>query len=382
MSRLLRATVGHAPAPSPTSSRGPNGTHWPAHTPAYDTPHTHTASTFQQVESIVQSLQSNPDPGTVVIQMAAGYTYTGGTLTLTGGNSEWPQNILVRPPLGQRQSVGIGGQIRNQMHGVTFAGMYLSSLYRLEKAERSAACRFYLPASGAIYMDGSVDSGMYEIYAPIMGTNQSDRALSRALSNGPSNPGGWHNVNCVWEGCWLTGHFIDVHYVPLSNKPHQDTLQTLQVTNPADGVTYDVFGLTIRDSILFSASDKAVQGHGTMQDLRIENSLVWGAQSTWALASVNPDFEPPSTGGIDGTGYTYLSNNAAWTGLGTGAVIEDSDFVGTVSAGFPATFRRCNIKSMSNPSQGGVHTLEDTVVDSDFNLPYPTEPNLDDIWGT
>lgn len=82
-----------------SGTRGPDGVRRPPGTGAYDRPATATATA-----ATLQTAINNATSG-AVIELTTDLT---GTVTLTGpvGASTWAENVLVRPPLGQRRSCG------------------------------------------------------------------------------------------------------------------------------------------------------------------------------------------------------------------------------------------------------------------------------------
>lgn len=340
--------------PAPSGGRGPDGTHWPANTPAYETPHTHTA-TWATLSSVLGTCDAGD-----VVQI----TGTQDTLNrqITGGSTGWATNVLVRPPLGQRASAIIGTTTYLATQHVTFAGLRVNSLLRMQDADRSFVAFTEVATNGTVYMDCSRNSGLYELITDGYGTAQSDRMLSRAFSVGGTPT---DSENCEIVGVYIHGRWLDADSVGDPNKPHMDTLQTL-AQNGAH-----IYGLTIRDSVLLTSADKVMQNHDTeITGLTIVNS--------WLNSAAHRTEEPPS-------GYVYETSggnplSSCVTGIGDGASFVDSDFLGRVamanSATYAATFTRCRMATLTFP---GLHTLTDSTVGS-FSSPAPTAPDPADIW--
>jgi hypothetical protein len=239
---------------------------------------------------------------------------------------------------------------------VTLAGFGNDGNIRTRNCERCGwAWIENVGAEGAGYMTANgtdtIDPFIYEWVAPETGIG-GDRFQFRGV--------GARLVRPTFVGLYLTGKTRNI-----GAGDHNDTMQTFQLQG---GRTEDAL---IRDSVLFSAGDKAVQGDGGA-NVYFDHSLVYepGTTGMWA----------PWPDGTDGAyGYHTITG-----GLSEGAVRNGSVIVGS----FGSTVAVMRNSTMYNGSDRALDNVEMAInVTVEQGNPAPprlpsemTHAYLDSIW--
>jgi len=319
--------------------RGPDGSHVPPHTPAYETPATHVAATWEEVNNLLGQCR-----GGEVIEVAQSDSRGEKTIVLTGGNEAWEKNVLIRPPLGQRAANRTRGVEINSPN-LTVAGFNLNHASMYSKygnhrgnasgigARRAFFWMCVLERQGMLLANGCPDSGWYEVVAPRRGVG-SDRSQIKAYGDVLPD-------NFTIAGCWLEGKDRT------NGKDHSDTLQTLASDdNP-------IRGLKMIDTVFFRSANCA----GQLTHLagpRIENC--------W--------FGPVEVKSkVCGSFYATL-------GACLDAVIRDSDWNGSFRQNAnPKEIRNSSFQKLAQPGE----VSENNQIGPELR-PQPPVPDLDKIW--
>lgn len=275
----------------PARNRGPDGTHLPPHTPAYGTPATFTAATWDEVNGLLLQCK-----GGEVIEVAEEDSSAERTIVLTGGHEDWTFNVLIRPPPGKRAS-NRTRTVEINSPNITVAGFNLNGAHMYPRYGRAhpgnvngigARRAFFwmctITRNGMLLGNGSPDSGWYEVVALRRGVG-GDRAQIKTY-------GGIAPDNFTLAGCWLEGKDRT------NGKDHCDTLQTL-------GFGKTITGLRMTDTVFFRSANCS----GQLTDL--SGTLI---QNCW--------FGPlQGRSKVCGSHYATL-------GACEGAIIRDSDWNG------------------------------------------------------
>lgn len=331
--------------------RGPDGTHWPADTPAYTTPARVKISRLDELDRALATANS----GDVIEVEPHTYALTSDTTIASGGDALWAQNVLVRPPIGQRQSVvieddGAGHSAFFNTNRVTYAGFLFNAFQiRTVGPERLHLARYvWGPETYAVYWGGT-DCGWYEVVAPEYGVG-SDRAQLK--TEGVSDLLRHHI-----KGCYLAGQFREI-----GSDAHGDTIQFLQDSK------YRVIDPVWEDSVLLTSSDKVLQGVSGYQKLIIRNCYL---NSGMMSDSIVPD------------GYELKQHASTTTGVGTPGTAEayDTDFNGSLySKDVWGKLVRCRVAVENSVT---IDELVDSQLGTGDIMPDPVPPTdayLDSIW--
>lgn len=259
--------------PEVQRSYGPNGTHWPAHTPWIndDTVEVvEVACDWAAIGEALAAVTAEQAAGGLRISVAPGTlpgegTSSGSTPMLEQlGSADWTQNVLVAPRDG-RGTVMIAGSARLlEVHGVTFGridaeGVLLTNCTRSAWAQAKMAIGLRMSSS---YGATTRECGAYEI---VMADAKAD--ISDPLGYAAGD--GCIITDCVWEGCYSAPVFR-----PSGASDHVDTLQMYG--------TGSYRGLTVRDTTFFGSLNCALQIGGVADDdptqgtpfLTIDHSLL------------------------------------------------------------------------------------------------------------
>ncbi|WP_164863477.1 hypothetical protein [Agromyces sp. LHK192] len=229
-------------------SYGPNGTHWPAHTPRVG-----TAAVVVDVDctwkaigaaiaaakpaDVARGLHLRVRPGTLPGYGAA----AGSTPVLQNlGDVAWAKNILVSPRDGWG-TVTLPESIRlNGVRGVTFARLTARFILLTDCARTAVA---QTKVQNGLRMTASKTSvtrcDAYEVVMP-------DARIDTADPFGYATGEGGSIADCTWEGCYIAPVFR-----PAGGDQHLDALQMY-----GRGYTR---GLTVRDSVVFGGLNCALQ---------------------------------------------------------------------------------------------------------------------------
>ncbi|MGC5225247.1 hypothetical protein ACPW96_21985 [Micromonospora sp. DT81.3] len=243
--------------PELSRSYGPNGTHWPGHTPWIGDAEIVIVEVSCAWAAIGDALAA-----VTAEQAAAGLRISVAPGTLTGegassgsaamleklGSADWAQNILVSPRDGWG-TVTISGPARlRDVHGVTFAridgdDILLTNCTRTAWAHAKMSKGLRMASS---YGATTRECGAYEI---VMAGAKADIADPLGYAAGE----GCVLTDCVWEGCYSAPVFR-----PTGATDHVDTLQMYG--------TGWYRGLTVRDSTVFGSLNCALQIGGSRDD--------------------------------------------------------------------------------------------------------------------
>lgn len=277
------------------AGRGPDGTHWPPNTPAYTTAATVTGVTLAGLAAAINAASSGD-----VIEMAAG-TYTTETF-VTAGSSAWAQNVLVRPPLGQRGGVHFTSLYLTGTK-VTLAGITGGGL-RMDPG--SADCYFArcydkydatVPSdNGAYILIQGTRVGCYEVVCRNL---RHTWDIGRGLGPGSAQ---------VLEGCFFQGSAIPFPTPPPDQEPHADAWQSIEGTAVSD--------VTVRDSIFIGGDNAGLTFNtGSVTTLKLFNTGCYGNKeplpAEWQIRCPYGFYGGPAEmDGCDiGRGFYWNTNN-------------------------------------------------------------------------
>lgn len=330
-------------------SRGPDGTHWPSHTPAYITPANIFISSLSELNSALSSAQSGD-----VIEVAPHTFSATGVTYITNGSSSWAQNVLVRPPIGQRQSVIVDSELILNAPHVTLAGFQISAATGIYgRGDRSAFARMVVETNFMKFRnsdtgDSLEDAGIYEIVSTTPKAGDGDRMNISAVDGGKTS-------RFTISGIWMVGA-----YRQIGSASHSDTLQVFTTTGQG------IEDLTIEDSVFFPSSNVSLMLDNLLGSFTIRNS--WVGECETSAVSV-PD-------GYECGGYHAITCGNSNPCSSDSTYIIDSEVYGSIysdSAGISMNNSRA--LSVSGPVVGTGNTIDSGLV-----ISLPTLPNLDDIW--
>jgi hypothetical protein len=334
-----------ADAGSVVDTFGPAG-RWPSHTPAYDTAADVVTSSLNELQSEIDSASS----GTVIEHQ--GHLDSS---RLTGGSTQWSDNVLVRPPLGQRAEYEVRGRFFLQADRVTMAGFANAGNMRIQSCNRCGWAWIENIGAGPSAIvtaqdEDAVEPFIYEWVSTEVGIG-GDRMQFKSS--------GARLVRPQFIGLYLTGKTREV-----GAGDHNDTMQTFQLNG---GSTEDAL---ISHSVLFSSGDKALQGDGT--SILYDHVLVYepNPSGMWA----------PWPSGTDGAyGYHAITGGLSNSEIRGGSIIVGS-FGSTLD-----TMRNSTIYSSSDDPLGNVENAIDVTVE--MGNPEPpklpsemTHEHLDSLW--
>ena len=243
--------------PETVRAFGPNGTHWPAHTPWIGETQATVLDTECDWEAIASALKGiTPEmaAGGVRIAVAPGTlsgdgASSGSTPVLSElGDAEWSQNVLIAPRDGWG-SVTVTTPARLQdVNGVTIAridgdDILLTNCTRTAWAQAKMRKGLRMTSS---YEATTRECGAYEI---VMAEAKAD--ISDPLGYAAGD--GCVITDCVWEGCYCAPVFR-----PSGAEDHVDSLQMFG--------TGWYRGLVVRDSTVFGSLNCALQIGGSRDD--------------------------------------------------------------------------------------------------------------------
>ncbi len=354
---------------------GPSGLNWPDHTPAYDTPAT------KKIDKLSELNQALADATAGDVIEVAPQTWSGGDLVVSKGDDGWARNVLVRPPLGQRQSVVVvvddRALVLDAPH-VTVAGFQAREINIAERGDRSAFARIVMTDNSFIKASarGDVgddhvleDAGFYEIVAPEVRTDVGEDRMN--ISTYGTGEGGevGEVVGLTVAGLWLEGS-----YRAHGSDAHTDTLQTFGAAGsppPRD--------LTVLNSVLFASTNAAWQAGdgGVVGTWTIRNSLMVNCQND--DAGKVPD-------GYD-CGGTNTFNTALDVDPDAKVVIRDTRMYGNVRhPELPFVLQDVCADNLAGGAESGPvedkggNTLGEQAVAAKCAHVDPKLPDLDAIW--
>jgi hypothetical protein len=357
--------------PASRPSYGPNGTHWPSHTPRTDFGRViNVACTWSAIRGALASVSANDAAQGVHIQVAPGTLSGGGHDVISNvGSANWSKNVLVSPRDGWGTvTISDTANLRN-VRGVTFARINAYHL-RLIDCTRSAWAHSKLTLGLRTYAQaGSVSQcNAYEVVMPVSKCDPTDPFSYAASAGATLN-------HCVWEGCYGAAVFR-----PKGSGAHLDTFQMFG--------SGSYRGLLIKDSIFFGGNNCGLQigGSSTADPLRGTDFLILDHSMVLSQAmSVATRYPVPY--GADGGGGTQAINGAgepyqlsAINGsyvLGTMHVTRWKRISDSYTSSAPAVTR--------NPARTGAWTYEPKLASmkaASLNsvAPVPTDSYLRSIW--
>lgn len=329
-----------------TNKRGPDGKHWPSATPAYTTPATTTISNLSQLQSALNAASSGD-----VIEVLP-HTYSS-NVTLTGGNKSWAKNVLIRPPIGKRQSVIVNGNFDIAAAHVTVAGFRNNGMIKFSAgAQHSFYARIVW--YGINMSHGGNDVGWYEVVRPEYIKSNTDIWRfdpNKADVDGVTLSGVW------WKGAWKDP----------SSSAHLDTMQ---VYSPS----YKVKNLLIEDSVIMTSTDKTFQAD-FIEGLTIRN--------TW-MNSPNRKTEAPEAGEDGGYTTQAIAGNKPSAEYRNWR-LYDSDILGVFNTNYigwnemrgSRVYNYGALKPL-NSDYASVNIFDSSKGVNDW--PPDPLPNLDEIW--
>lgn len=267
------AAPASGPRPEVVASFGPNGTHWPAHTPWIGDDTIAVVEVDCTWEAIADALTA-----VTTAQAAAGLRISVAPGTLPGegnssgstamleavGDAAWSQNVLVAPRDGWG-TVTIDSPARLlEVHGVTFARIDGDSIL-LTNCSRTAWAHAKLRTGFRMTSSYGATTTQCDAYEVVMADAKIDIADPLGYAAGEQST----LTDSVWEGCYCASVFR-----PIGASDHVDSLQMF-----GNGWYR---GLTIRDSALFGSLNCALQIGGSRDDdpgrgtafLTLEHSLI------------------------------------------------------------------------------------------------------------
>lgn len=360
--------------PAVVRSFGPNGTHWPAHTPWIGAVAPHTIDvdcTWAAIGAAIRAVTAEQAAAGVHIRVRPGTlpgngSSSGSTPVLRGmGDANWGQNVLVSPLEGWG-SVTISTPARlRDVHGVTFARingdrMLLTNGTRSAWAQSRFTAGFSMASS---YNAVTENCGAYEIVVLEPRTGITD-PLGYAAGAGSTLD------KSVFEGCYVAPVFR-----PVGATDHLDTLQMY-----GNGWYR---GLTVRDSTFFGSRNCGLQIGGTPASdprrgtpfVTIDHSVITSQATAVRVRYPQPaDTEPPTI-------------NQAINGSGEAGQLHayDSYVFGTIYESTWGTVRNTLASSTVRPANDGAFTADPSLeqwgaAEFDQLTPEPTEGYLAQIW--
>lgn len=341
-------------------SRGPNGTHWPPHTPPPWAPATRLIPTLRELPAALAACRSGD-----VVGVTDPFTGGGGDKTvLSGGSTDWGGNVLVRAE-GPPQHVSADFTLR--LKHVTLSNFIVGdeSDYTapgelsLGVSDRSFLTRILWCSNDQLLLSSTRDCGVYELVVPRRYALGGDDTFRIGGSGGD----GWVGSQNL--------HLVGIHAVgkwrPDGNTGHCDVAQTYSPNAPAVGTTWV-------DFVLGTAADKVWQG---------EDSHVIGQRwiNGWMNSGAHRDEEPPP-------GMNMSPYGQAVSAPGRDFLFEEVDVLGAINhksstTANTGTFRKVRCRGGTATRMNTPTIVEMTTGDSVNirNIPMPPLPDLAKIWG-
>jgi hypothetical protein len=373
-------TAGRRPHPNPTPtptpgestrSYGPNGTHWPSHTPrdtfsrVIDVP-----CSWAAIRSALGAVTAYQAASGLNIRVAPGTLPGGGRDVLANvGSASWARNVLVSPRDGWGTvTISDTANLRD-VRGVTFARINAHHL-RLIDCSRTAWAHSKLTLGMRTYArSGAVSQcNAYEVVMPDSKADPTDPFSYAASANASLN-------HCVWEGCYGAAVFR-----PAGSSAHLDTFQMFGAGSYR--------GLTIRDSIFFGGNNCGLQigGYSPSDPLRgtdflvLDHSMVLsqvmsvqtryrvprGARTGAGTQAINGAGEPHQLSAINGSYVLGTMHVTRWK-----RITDSYTSVASAASRYPARSGGWIYK----PSLAGMTSAELNSL-----APVPTDSYLRSIW--
>ncbi|MGB4779624.1 hypothetical protein [Microbacterium sp.] len=370
-----------APGPRPEVVRsfGPNGTHWPAHTPWLGDENvavTEVDCDWEAISEAIAAVTPEQAAAGVHIKIRPGTLPGGGSSSGSAGvladigSADWAQNVLVSPLEG-RGSVTIDDEARLVgVHGVTFARLdgvviLMTNCTRSAWAHSKMTYGFRMAAS---YGETTRECGAYEI---VMADAKADIVDPFGYASGE----GSLITDCVWEGCYGAPVFR-----PSGADDHVDSLQMYG--------TGSYRGLTLRDTAVFGSLNCALQLGGVADDDPYKGSSPFATLDHTLLTSQATAIQVryPTPDGADTPKMAQAIN-----GIGEPQHLyaNDSLIFGSMHRSSWAVVSNCKVSSEgaleNNAIQDGKWTYDADMADwgaEEFDelAPIPTDEYLASVW--
>lgn len=249
------AIVGNA-RPAVVRSFGPNGTHWPAHTPWIKDAVTtvEVDCTWAAIRTALLAVTASQAAAGAHIKVRPGTlpglgASSGSKAVLQGlGSASWAKNVLVSPRDGWGSVIITEPARLREVYGVTFARINAVDML-LTNCTRSAWAQSVMSdglSMASSYGATTKECGAYEIVMSNVKADISD-PLGYAAGSGSVL------TDSVWDGCYSAPVFR-----PTGATDHVDTLQMYG--------TGWYRGLTVRDTTFFGSLNCALQIGGMRSD--------------------------------------------------------------------------------------------------------------------
>ncbi|QKJ20276.1 hypothetical protein [Microbacterium hominis] len=364
--------------PAVIRSFGPNGTHWPSHTPwvGETIPKVvEVACSWSAIATAIKAVTSSQAAAGVHITVRPGTlpgvgASSGSTAVLQNvGNAAWTKNVLVSPRDGWG-TVKIGDAARlRDVRGVTFAridgtDVLLTNCTRTAWAQSKMSKGLRMASS---YGATTTGCGAYEI---VMSGAKADIADPLGYAAGK----GCVIKDCVWEGCYCAPVFR-----PTGADDHVDSLQMY-------GSGW-YRGLTVRDTTFFGSLNCALQIGGMRTDdpnkgtpfLTVDHCILTSQATAMRVRYPKPSNAdtPKLTQAINGIGEPGQLH------------AKDSYIFGSMYRSQWGTVSNTRVSyadaASRNPVASGRWTVDTgmdswTAADFDRLTPTPTDAYLKKIW--
>ncbi len=322
-------------SPRCDAQQGPNGLHWPPETPAYTTAATTTIDSLAALNDALKAASAGD-----VIEVAP--HIFDDSLDITAGNPDWAHNVLVRPPVGQRQSVVVKGALNLLSPNITVAGLQVDGVVAMrDGGDHCFLARSVLGPDGLLLANNTFGSGWYELVATAPKSG-GDRSQIKAGKDKQSD-------GFRVEGVWLKGA-----YRIIDSADHSDTLQITGVTG---GIVHNV---TLTDSVLWPSANAALligAADGTV------------VRNTW-LAACGVSYVTDVMPGHECGGYHAMQGGIA-------NEVYDGIVLGTLNGSEPyAVVHDTKCKKIAETPLDA----KNNTVDPALDVPPPPLCDLDLIW--
>ncbi|UOE44325.1 hypothetical protein [Agromyces larvae] len=364
-------------APARVPSFGPNGTHWPAHTPVPGGPGVRTVDvdcTWKAIGAaiaaatdadIAQGLHVRVRPGALP---GFGAAASAAPVLANLGKATWPKNVLVSPRDGWG-TVTIADSMRlDRVLGVTFA-RFTARFILLTDCSRTCVAQTKVQ-TGLRITASKTDVTQCDVYEVVMPDSRIDTNDPFGYATGE----GASLSASTWEGCYIAPVFR-----PAGGDQHLDALQMY-----GRGFTR---GLTVRDSVVFGGLNCALQlggPHPNDPNLGTPYFTLDHSIAAAQLFAVRTRYPTP-----DGAHQATLAQAINGTGEPGQLYAYDSLVLGSLydtSWGEVQRSATSYLKARSkNPSRSGGWNVDPSLsewsaADIDALAPRPTDDLLARIW--
>lgn len=319
--------------------RGPSPDRLAPGTGPYGRPATKFCTSAGQLNAVVGTCVSDD-----VVEYSGGDITS--TLVLSAGNAGWPQNVLIRPPLGQWREAN--GLFHLAGSHVTVAGFRGTNNLRPWAQSAPVLRSGFWRCKGSAFIGPRADNGHLADVFIVDFLSEGARLDGNDRGQGSTNSGG--KLKLLLDGVYFGGA-----YRQTGTAAHTDTFQ---IQYGSGGGRID---LDCRNSVAFPSHNAAwfVNTGGSQGTMEFRN--IWGAR-----CSVQRWPEVPA--GYECGGVYAL-------GVAGTVLVEDSDIAGRLGSGESSTITA--LRSRIHSLGSGVTLLGDSVVDPNLSLPAPPVPNVD-----